>query len=84
MRHSKKWKMGAAALALLGASLFLAPPSGALCGDCVYISASPDCVSPPETYAFCRYYYTYDVFVVAGKIVRVKVRHCEGFSPCAV
>lgn len=84
MRTRRGWKVGVAAVALLCSVFFVAPPSEAICGDCVYISASPDCVSPPETYAFCRYYYTYDLFVIAGKIVRVKVRNCEGYSPCSV
>lgn len=84
MRRHLPIKAGIVILAVAASTLFIAPPGAALCGDCVAIGTQEWCVSPPETYAFCHYYYEYEYFIFDNKLYRSRIQRCEGYSPCAV
>lgn len=84
MRRNRSLTLVAAALALFAILLFAVPDLEAICGDCIVILDQPECASPPANFAICRYFWEYEFYVIAGKIVRVKVRNCEGIVECAV
>jgi len=84
MCSSRPFKVLAVGFSILAFLVLAVPSAEALCGDCVYITVNPECVSPPPNFALCRIYYTREFFVVAGQIVVVYTQQCEAYQECAV
>lgn len=62
----------------------------AICGDCTTIDNNEWCVASDPNFAFCRYWYEYEIIWIPGdcascldRFVRVVHQKCEAYIPCA-